>query len=241
MNIREFFRRYPTVFHLFLSLVASSAVGVLLIVVRSSFTEFLRYKYLIWNLFLAWIPLGIAFTFFVLQQRKKQNWLLVLLLLGSWLVFFPNTLYLVTDLIHLAPRDNIPFWYDILIFFSFCWNGVILGLTSLFLIHDIMRKRLGDLWSWTLIIFLMGLSNFGVYLGRFLRWNSWDVLFNPVSLFHDIVSQVIHVNDYPQAFLFTVIYSLFFILAYLQIWLIFNYIEHAEEKKKSLGRGRSAR
>lgn len=140
------------------------------------------FLFLVWNLFLAWIPYALS-TRLKAFSGKKQIWSLSILSL--WLLFYPNAPYIVTDLIHLRPRPPYPVWYDLSVLFSFAVTGLLLGAYSLINV----QHWLSGLWPkmaralpWVAI----PLGSTGVYLGRFLRWNSWDVFTRPLYLMDDL-------------------------------------------------------
>jgi uncharacterized membrane protein len=99
-----------------------------------------------------------------------------------WLLFFPNAPYIVTDLKNIGVVGGIPILYDVLLLSAAAWTGLLLGLTSLFLIHTVARRLLGDSNAWALVVGVLAVSSFGIYLGRVQRWNSWDVFVRPGTL-----------------------------------------------------------
>lgn len=141
--------------------------------------------FLIWNLFLAWIPFWLAMAINYLRL-KSTNLLLVFPIVFVWLLFFPNAPYLLTDLLHLRPRNPIPYWYDVLLFTSFAWTGLLLGLLSLYPIHRFFKTYLSKPLEHGLVALLIFLCSLGIYIGRFLRWNSWDIINQPRDLFVDL-------------------------------------------------------
>jgi uncharacterized membrane protein len=145
------------------------------------------FLFLIWNLFLAWVPYGIA----LLIRSEQSKWTRYSLFC-VWLLFFPNAPYLITDLLHLRERLPVPLWYDMLTFFSFAWTGLIFGYLSLVRIQKLFFAKWG-LWGSHLITAgLWLLAGLGIYIGRFLRWNSWDILAQPGALLADLGSIFIH-------------------------------------------------
>lgn len=146
----------------------------------------ITYAFLVWNLFLAWMPLLFAIAATLGRRRP-----LVVLSFGSlWLLFLPNGPYLITDLMHLRPAGSIPTWYDAIMFFSFALSGLLLGLHSLSLMQEIVERRWGFFTGWLFVVVAAVLSSFGIYVGRFLRWNSWDVFVNPFHLSTDILASL---------------------------------------------------
>jgi uncharacterized membrane protein len=140
-----------------------------------------KFVFLAWNLFLAAIPLG-----FAVLLAKIERWRLAAPLLSGWLLFFPNAPYVLTDLLHLRPRSGIPVWYDLLMLLSFALVSLWMGFQSLQLVQVWIARKSSSLMAWSFVAVSLFLSGFGIYLGRFLRWNSWDIISNPGSLLGDI-------------------------------------------------------
>jgi uncharacterized membrane protein len=160
-----------------LSLLAASLLSAGTLVAQIHATHDHRYTFLLWNLFLAWVPLIAAALAFALAQRGVGG--LVGVLVAVWLLFFPNAPYLLTDFIHLHGNGPSPLWYDALMLSSFAWTALMLGFVSLYLIHAIIGRRVGAAAGWIVVVCALGLASFGVYLGRFARFNSWDVVTRP--------------------------------------------------------------
>jgi uncharacterized membrane protein len=136
------------------------------------------FRFLIWNLILAWIPLLLGL--FVYDRYRRGRPLLVLApALLLWLLFLPNAPYIVTDFVHLAPGRPAPLWLDGVELSAFAWTGMLLGFVSLYLVHAVARHRFGPAVGWTGVLFVLALVSVGVYLGRVKRWNSWDLLTQP--------------------------------------------------------------
>jgi uncharacterized membrane protein len=169
----------------------------------------LVFIFLVWNLFLAWIPFLLSNW---LIQKPERKLGLVLAVLGLWLLFLPNAPYILTDLFHLRTRKGAPKWMDLVILVSFAWTGLILGLSSIRQIQTWLFDRWGSLRSWLAVVGVLALSSFGVYLGRFLRWNSWDVIHQPGDLFQDILKLVS--DPINGATGFTIVFTLFLLMAY---------------------------
>jgi len=188
---------------------------------RIWYSGYITYRFLQWNLLLAWIPLFCALGLWALQRSRFPG---ANLLSGvaflCWLAFFPNAPYIVTDLLHLTERNNVPLWYDLLLIFSYAWNGLVVGFTSLWIVQAVIAARWGSWLSWLIVAGTLAVSGFGIYLGRFLRWNSWDVLLNPHSLATDIFLQVTNPLAHPRTVVMTLLFSTFLTLAYLTFSLL---------------------
>ncbi len=144
------------------------------------------FVFLLWNLFLAWIPYLAALKVERLQRLGSSRFFL-LLGLGIWLAFLPNAPYIITDFIHFRHRPPVPFWYDLTLFFTTASLGLMLGLLSLYEVHFVLKRWFSKTFSNILILSAIGLCGFGVWLGRFQRWNSWDIVTRPDALLRDLL------------------------------------------------------
>lgn len=137
------------------------------------------YRFLHWNLFLAWVPLLAAFGASAASRHHRGG--LAVCLGVVWLVFFPNAPYVLTDFIHLGDpgTSSGPLWYVALMLSSFAWTALLLGFFSLYVMQALWRRALGFVGSWIAVVVVLALSALGVYLGRFGRFNSWDLVVRP--------------------------------------------------------------
>ena len=170
------------------ALLAASTLCVATVVFRNLHAGNNFYGFLVWNLALAWIPFVLALAAYVSARRRKNAATVALGVL--WLLFFPNAPYLLTDFIHLQQSQTTPLWFDALMLASFAWTGLLLGFGSLYLMQMIWQRAVGSVWSWLGVIGALGLASFGVYLGRFLRFNSWDALVRPRRIAHVIATDL---------------------------------------------------
>ena len=178
---------------LFAALVLASAACSALVAARVSHTGRLTYTFLVYNLALAWIPVAFAAAAYALGAvRSRASAVLAALCSAGWLLFFPNAPYLVTDLVHLKVHANRLFWFDVLTLPSFAWTGMALGFLSLFLMQRLVEDRAGRVWSWLFVGVALAAAAFGIYLGRFRRWNSWDVVLDPAALLADVARTLLH-------------------------------------------------
>jgi len=174
------------------------------------------FLFLVWNLFLAWVPYLITLVLDPVHQRFKSR-LITGGTLVCWLLFLPNAPYILTDLLHLKSRSPIPHWFDLMLILSFAWTGLMLGLLSLYRVQLFMNKWLSTKLSWLLTIGIIGLTGFGVYLGRFLRWNSWDILNNPLGLASDIFEIISQPALHHGPLGISMVISFFLLLGYLHL------------------------
>ena len=200
----------------FLSLALASGVGVGLAAARFVVSHQFAYFNLVWNLFLAWLPLGFAFLAGRLRGSPRR-WLACSFL---WLLFLPNSPYLVTDLVHLKPRPPVPLWFDILLVQSFVLTGLLLGFLSIYLMHRLVSHSFGWRTGWIFTCVILGLTGFGIYLGRFERWNSWDLFLSPVALLGYICDVLAHPRANKTAVVFTALCGAFLLLTYLAFYAL---------------------
>lgn len=146
---------------------------------------------LLWNLSLAWIPYLCSLGLVVLSRQTPNASTIWWVLFAVWLAFFPNAPYLVTDWLYL-PHFQTQLWYSICLFMTFSLNGLLLTVISLYLAHNQLRVRVGGFGSGAVIALVFLLSGLGVYLGRFVRLNSWDLVTRPGEVYEDLIR---HLNN----------------------------------------------
>jgi len=170
------------------------------------------FMFLNWNLFLAWIPylLALSLPYF---YKKFNSKILIVGVLFFWLLFFPNAPYILTDFLHLKKRIGIPLWYDVMLFLSFAWTGLILGYLSLLEVQLFLRNFFSKNTVYFTSVIVLLLSGFGIYLGRVQRWNSWDIITNPFLLFTDILNLLSN----PQILGLALVISTFLLLGYFTL------------------------
>ncbi|MES2554780.1 MAG: DUF1361 domain-containing protein [Bacteroidota bacterium] len=186
---------------------------------RISCTNSPMFLFLNWNLFLAFIPWALSNLMIInpaLQQRKGM----IFLLIGAWLLFFPNAPYIFTDLFHLHSVSSMPMWFDLVLILSFAWTGLLFGFLSLWDMEKILRPFIRKPHLNILISGFLFLSAFGIYLGRYLRWNSWDILSKPGALLGDVGDRFIHPFDHPRTWGVTFFMGLLLNLIYWSFKLI---------------------
>jgi uncharacterized membrane protein len=206
----------PTTVHDWL--IASVCFSGLLLFIRVIATGSLVYLFLPWNLLLAFIPYGIT-RWMTRNLSIVENKIKLVITLAVWLLFIPNSFYIITDLYHLSHPIAIGFrsapqWFDLLLIFSFAWNGILCGIISLSGIESVISVIRGKGFSILLIFLVMWLCAFGIYIGRFLRYNSWDVLTDPVSLAGEIGCMLLHPFENAYAWGMTICYAVFMTLLY---------------------------
>jgi uncharacterized membrane protein len=202
----------------FALLAVASIVSVLLARARIAYSNTNDYSALIINLGLAWIPFLFASLAYVVSWSRKLLYLVVPVCAFIWLVFFPNAPYILTDFQHLSTTaKNAPVWYDVLMLIWFSWTGLLLGLVSLHFMQEIVTRAFGRITGWLFAILVTILSSIGIFLGRFYRWNSWDILGDPLPIAHDIWSWLRHPFANLRVYGFTLLFTLFFLFVYLAL------------------------
>lgn len=199
---------------LFLIMASSILFSLGLLGARVAYTGTTIYAFLVWNLLLAAIPWYLS-TVLVRTGSLRRSRMTLTGILGLWLLFFPNAPYIVTDLIHLTARTGAPVWFDLILIASFAWSGLLLGFTSLSDLQELLARRLGQTAAAAFALAALTSSAFGIYLGRFLRWNSWDLLTRPKMLLRDVADRVLDPLAHPTAVAVTVLLSVLLCLWYL--------------------------
>lgn len=174
--------------------------------IRNASTE---YWYLLWNLFLAWIPFLIGLLWYkVAAKYRWDSWQSVLTGI-LWLGFLPNSFYPITDFVHLAESERVDVLYDVAMMFAIVATSVSLGYLSLYLVHQEMLRIWSARRTNIVIAGILLVCSFAIYLGRNLRWNTWDILLSPAALLFDVSSRILQPFRYPDTFITT---ATFFIL-----------------------------
>jgi len=192
-----------------LSLFVVAMIGFRVLYAQSS-----EHTAIAWNLLLAWIPFALA----LLVYDRARSGVMSPALVGAgvlWLLFLPNAPYIVTDLKHVGSGGPVPVLYDVMLLSTAAWTGLLLGLTSLYLMHSVARRLVGAATAWALVLGALALSSFGIYLGRVQRWNSWDVFVRPGPLLNQIASGVVDPLSHPRPIAVTILFTSFLLASYL--------------------------
>lgn len=201
----------------FVLLNTASLICVLLVAARVAYSDSPRHTGLIWNLFLAWIPFVLAYAAHTISWRRKWLYFVIPVIAFLWLIFFPNAPYMLTDLQDLARgKGGAPLWYDVIIVGWCSWTGMLLGVISLYLMQDIIFRTFNRATGWVFVFAISASSSFGMYIGRFVRLNSWDILQNPAETTMEILGLVIDPSMRLAAF--TILYTLFFLFVFLLLY-----------------------
>ncbi len=154
---------------------------IVLSMIRIKLTETLFLAFLVWNLFLAAIPFWIS-NYLTEHKFQKYSRFKFIIAFGVWLLFLPNAPYMITDFIHLRVAKETLIWFDILLIFTYANTGLLLAIISISQIFQIIQQQ----WSLKIakgfLITVPFLCGFGIYLGRVLRFNSWDFFSSPLYI-----------------------------------------------------------
>lgn len=213
-------------------LILSTLFSCLLVAARIYHTGRPTFLFMPWNLFLAWVPYRISSG--LTQRRNRAERLSCAPHAGSgrgakvrgavwvaglivWLLFIPNSFYILTDLYHLADNhrnSRVPEWFDLILILSFALNGLLLGVRSTRQIEKLLAPDASFAGRWVFLYPVMWLSAWGVYIGRVLRYNSWDIVASPVDLLGDIIRMIAHPLRYHDAWGMIFCYSILLIITY---------------------------
>ena len=187
----------------------SVGFSFLLYAFRVWYTGSFLFLFIPWNLFLAWLP----FYFSSLLKHSGFSFR-NLSLMALWLLFFPNSPYLITDLFHLEQRAGVPLYYDLVLLFMAAWNGLLMGLLSLRNVERFLLQRVSVLKVRVLIFLCIALCGFGIYLGRYDRYNSWHLVTQPLDLLKGIAAKIIYPASHPGAWAVTILFTVVLLLIY---------------------------
>jgi uncharacterized membrane protein len=231
-------------------LALTSLAGLAMLAFRISYGGTIGYWSLPWDLILAWLPVPFALAVARRAELERKPWATILFLGFLWLLFFPNAPYLLTQFMHLhpsygvydgphrfahlTPEGNIPLWYDVMMLCVFAWTGLLLGFLSLHLIHGAASRVAGPACGWAVVFVGTALCAFGVSLGRFERWNSWDLFAQPLTLMSDVLDRAFNPLAHPRTSGVTIVLASFLLLSYLTL-IALMHLKSAEESDARAG------
>ena len=210
-----------------------------LLALRFLFTGHFSYFFLARNLFLGLIPLGIAFLALLVERENWRFWGRFLLVAFSilWLIFFPNSSYIFTDFIHLIQRglegdnpnarglDNMLVWFDLMNRSLFAFVGHFLGLASLYVMHSLWKKEFGRWQGWLYVCLSCWAAGYGIFIGRFVRWNSWHLFTHPEETWQSLVANL----GAADAWLFSSGFAVFLAVSYFFVYLLKKHLFISKE------------
>ncbi|HSD56103.1 MAG TPA: DUF1361 domain-containing protein [Candidatus Saccharimonadales bacterium] len=203
---------------LYLALGVSSLASVSLYFMGAWSNHDYAFSYLPWNLMLAWLALIVTLWLErTIHHNPWSSWY-ALAVTMLWLGLLPNTFYMISDFVHIQEISRVDLLYDVVMFTLFIFNGVFLGFLSLFIVHRELAKRITSRAANTCIGIIILLCSFAIYIGRELRWNTWDILTNPSSLLFDVSDRVLNPREHPQAFTTTLSFFVLLTTLYAVMW-----------------------
>jgi uncharacterized membrane protein len=214
-------------------LILSSLFSCLLVAARIFHTGSFAFAFMPWNLFLAWVPYWVSSGLMRMNSRSERT-------AGSrvglrvaglivWLLFIPNSFYILTDLYHLADghrNSRVPEWFDLTLILSFAWNGLMLGVMSTRQVERLLAPDASISGRWVFLYPVIWLDALGVYIGRYLRYNSWDIVTNPIDLLGDIIRMIAHPLRYHDAWGMIFCFSILLTFIYCLLTRQSNLLEH---------------
>lgn len=208
------------------SLAVLSLIGIGLLTIRINVSDSMRYVFLVWNLVLAAIPVLLAWWLVI--RVRAHGWLKwqQLLLTLVWILFLPNSFYLITDFIHLRATFEASLLYDIVMLMCFVLAGLALGMTSIYMVQRELMRRLSTYQVWSIVGLVLLASSFAITLGRFTRWNSWDILLKPAGLLFDVSDRVVNPNAHGETYLVTATFFILLSAVYWVVWEASRLIAH---------------
>jgi uncharacterized membrane protein len=192
-------------------LLMLSGMSIMMLIARCLLTQDFFFSLLSWNLFLAWVPLLIVLA---VRQVSGQGWLPAgarWMGLAVWLLFLPNAPYIITDLFHVRHVSEQTLWFDTMMIFLFALTGLLAGLYSQLLVHRLLNQLFGKRLTWLAMLACLVLTSFGIYLGRYGRWNSWDLVTDPLALAEALVVSL----QNPVALKLTLSYTFALVVLYV--------------------------
>lgn len=212
----EFVHRHPRRTLLGASIVASTGATLAAVALRIARTGRITFFFLSWNLFLAWVPWLCAVALTAAHRRRAHPGVLWALAL-AWLAFFPNAPYLLTDFVHLRGVANPLWWYDLLFLSTATAAGWLCAVDGLDRVASVLVDRFGRRIAAPSLVLVCWLAGLGVYLGRFLRFNTWDVLSNPMPLLRAIGDRFAHPFAHPMTHGFAVLFGAMLFASYVPL------------------------
>jgi uncharacterized membrane protein len=189
----------------------------MLILFRYVYTGSKAYLFLVWNLFLAYLPFGIAYQLHTKGKRRIAEAVTCGII---WVLLLPNAGYIITDFLHLGQSPVMPAWYDIVVLFSSSLAGILMGVISILWMQDYYTPLISEKVKNSLLVFICTLCGFGIYIGRYLRWNSWDVLHSPLAIWQECFTRIAHPTHHARTWGITLFFAVIhlFCFCFLNVW-----------------------
>ena len=206
-----------------------SVLACILLACRAVWTGSPRLLFLPWNLFLAWVPYGLALLTRQLAAVIPPGRGRLLIPTGLWLLFLPNAPYILTDLIHLRWSPLSLITIDMGIILLFAAIALALGLRSLAVMQRLVETRISPAAGWTFVSVVLLLSGTGVWMGRVVRLNSWDVFTDPLAAARQVLAAV----DTPKELLGALAFTGAFTVALFVLYFGPRHLVHERNRRDS--------
>ncbi len=226
MQLMNIWRRYKPVL---LCVGVPSLAALMLLVLRIFATSTDSFGFMAWNLTLSLLACAAAFLFARSWRKRQKNWVILLFII--WLFLLPNTFYMLTDYVHVGESIDINILFDIVMVGLFVMAGFIQGCIALYLVHKPLVKKFGSFYAHVSMAIIILASSFAIDMGRFLRWNSWDILLNPRALLFDISDTILNPLNYNRSFLVTGVFFIAIGSVYIAFWQGTSYLRRAKSGK----------
>jgi uncharacterized membrane protein len=213
------------------ALALASVLCVGLLAFRERYPHGSEFRFLVWNLFLAWIPFALALTLYDVERRGRRMRVL-LPLAAAWLLFLPNAPYIVTDFVHVGRVDGFPVWYDAAMIACFAATGLVLGLGSVMVVQGMLERRYGPAVGWITLVPIFLLCSAGIYIGRVHRFNSWDAVTQPWSLAQAVGARLVDPFGRPEAIVALLGLMGMLAVAYLVLYMVSD-LSLAEPRRRA--------
>ena len=211
------------------SLAGMTAVSLILLAIQIYRSHSAAHAYLIWNLFLAWLPVVLsALLVRLLATKLWSHWLPVVVTV-AWLMLLPNSFYMISDYVHIQDMSSNDLLFGVVVFTAFIFTAAALGFASLYTVHSELRRRLGHRLSTGMVAVILFACSFAIYLGRDLRWNSWDILLNPAGILFDVSDRILHPLGHPGTLSTTLSFFILLGSLYAVGWQLGEATRHEKE------------
>ncbi len=199
-------------------IAASIAFTMILLIIRICYTGSILYLFYPWNIFIATIPV----FFSTLLKKEKRLTVKSVAFFTCWLLFFPNAPYILTDVFHFEARLPVPPWFDLALVLSGAWTGMVLCIFSLMQIERWLQHFVSPYYRNFFMVFIMILGGLGMYMGRYERYNTWDIVTEPTSISSFLYTRIVHPFEHVHVWLFTLVFGVFTALIYFTVKAVQN-------------------
>jgi uncharacterized membrane protein len=196
-----------------------SIVGIVLILGRLFFVSDKAFLFILWNFFLAGLPLIISSVMIQMSARGFSRYSITFAGI-LWLLFLPNAPYILTDYVHVIHGDPNYFLLNTFTFSWFAISAFVAAVISLHDVSDLLLMRYKRLQVSMMIFTICLLCSLGIYLGRDLRFNTWDVFLNPGAIVSETMDSLRSPSENFYTWTITTTIGLLLFLGYYGMKLV---------------------